>query len=234
MMLKRMWRVGRLGLALILGIVALAGCNGASSDPAASGAVGNVSAESGARSINEEGGLQLVNQLVLGTLMLEESEHAVTPEQAARLLPLWQMLQSGALESTTETNAVIKQIEGEMTEAQLAAIDEMAMTPEDQQAWFEEQGIEMAPGPGDGAGDRELPADFQNMSEEERANMREQMENASPEERAAMMAERGFEPGQGGPGGGVGVGEGMEMRGGGAGGAMYRPLIQLLTERAAE
>jgi hypothetical protein len=77
------------------------------------------------------------------------------------------------------------------------------------------------------------------MSEEERAQMREEFQNMTPEERETAMAERGFEQPEGGPEGGPpeggtggrGQGPGGGMRGGNA---MLDPLIALLTERAAQ
>jgi hypothetical protein len=137
-----------------------------------------------------------------------------------------------------------------MTQEQLAAIAAMQLTQEDLRAWTEEQGIGMGGGfPGGGGdvseeerealratreaegggegmfpGGREMPpematrrAEFENMSEEERAAMRETME-----------AGGGL---RGGPGAGDGGGGG---RGGGQFVFLLNPLIELLTERAAE
>jgi hypothetical protein len=167
-----------------------------------------------------------MNRLMLGIFALEDTEHAVTPEQAAKLLPLWQMIQSGSLQSTAETDAVLRQIEGQLTEAQIAVIDALQLTMDDLQTWMQTQGIEI-PEPAAGQG---LPEGIQNMSEEERAQMREKFQNTSPEERATMMAERGFDR-EGVPG------EGMGFRGGGAGAGsnfMLEPLITLLAERAVQ
>jgi len=174
-----------------------------------------------------------MNQLMLGTLKLEGDEHAVTPAQAATLLPLWQLIQSNALQSAAETDAVVKQIAGQMTEAQLATIDAMALTFEDMEAWMQEQGIELpAPGEGEGA-----LGGFPDMSEEERAQMREQFQNMNPEERATAIAEQGFQRSGGrgtpaeGQAPGAGQGPGGVRRGGNV---MLEPLIALLTARAAE
>ena len=126
-------------------------------------------------------GLDGVTLLTLGTFKLEGSDNAVTSEQANKLLPLWKLIQSGTLTSDVETQAVIRQIEGVMTEAQLTTIDAMGLTMEDMLAWMQEQGIEMpaiemgspdgalAEGPGG-------PGGMADMSEEERAQMREQFQ----------------------------------------------------------
>ena len=66
------------------------------------------------------------------------------------------------------------------------------------------------------------------MSEEDRAAMREQFQSMTEDERATAMAESGMERPEGGAAG----------RGGGGGfgssNAALQPLIDLLTERAAE
>jgi len=130
------------------------------------------------------GGLGELNSLVLGTLKLEETADAVTPEQAAALLLLWQMIQSGTLQGAAETQAVIRQIEGVMTDSQIAAIEAMGLTFEDVQAWMQEQGIEMPAPPAGGGGF----GAFQNpwatppgrsLSEEERSRLRQEFQNMS-------------------------------------------------------
>jgi hypothetical protein len=75
----------------------------------------------------------------------------VTAAQAGDLLPLWQMMQSDTLQGGAETDAVVVQIEASMTEAQRAAIEAMALTADDLQAWMREQGIE-SPAPVGGQG----------------------------------------------------------------------------------
>ena len=189
------------------------------------------------------GGLQGTTRLALGTFRLEETEHAVTPEQAAAMLPLWKAIQSGSLQGAAETEAVLKQIEGVMDGGQLAAIDEMALSFEDVGAWMESPsakalGIELPTPP---AGQRPGDAAFQNVSEEERQKLRQEMENLSPEQRATRLAEMGMErPQGGGPGvgpGGTGGGPGGRPAGfvgRGGGNFLVDPLVELLSERARE
>jgi len=180
--------------------------------------------------------LSVGGQLALGTIQLKGTENAVTPEQAVALLPLWQSLQ-GSATAQAEVDAVLKQIEGTITQEQLEAIAAMQLTQGDLQAWMQEQGLGMPPGgempPGGGtppggempSGGRmppggEMPpematrmAEFQGMSEEEREAAR-----------ATMQAEGGM------PGGPSDVG--------GAGGRQFiillNPLIELLEARAGE
>jgi hypothetical protein len=213
--------------------------------------------------------LNASTQLILGTIRLEETGNAVTPEQAKSLLPLWQSLQGGVT-AQAEVNAVLKQIEGTMTHDQLAAIAATQLTQEDLQSWMQEQGMGGGfAGPGGGG----MPGggQFGDMSEEERENLRATMEaggggfpgggqfgDMSEEERANMRATR--EAGGGMPGGGqfgnmseeerenlratmeAGGGGMPSSPSGGAGGRggarglgfMLNPLIELLTQRAAE
>jgi hypothetical protein len=110
---------------------------------------------------------------------------------------------------------------------------------------MEETGIEMptpSAGPGGPGGQGGLGA-FQNLTEEERSRLRQELQNMSPEQRATRMAEMGFQrpegAGQGdGPGSGSGRGQGFAGRPGfagrGGGNFLLEPLIELLTARAAE
>jgi len=52
-----------------------------------------------------ERSLDGTNLLNLGTLNLEGTENAVTPEQAAKLLPFWEMIASDAVQGAAETEA---------------------------------------------------------------------------------------------------------------------------------
>lgn len=192
------------------------------------------------------GALQGTTALALGTLKLEGTEHAVTPEQAAAMLPLWKALQSGSLQGAAETDAVLKQIEGTMDEAQLAAIDEMALNFEDVGAWMQSPaaqalGVEMLAAPGGGEAGQGRPpgggAFPGNVDDGQRDQFRQELENMTDEQRATRMAEMGFERPEGGAPGGFGGGQGERpggFAGRGGGSFLVNPLIALLTERAAE
>ncbi len=182
-------------------------------------------------------------QLALGTILLEETDNAVTPEQAVALLPLWQSLQGGVT-AQAEAEAVLKQVEGTMTAEQLAAIAAMQLTQEDLQAWMQEQGLGTGGGfPGAG-GDMseekreaarataqasdEMPGERGGEMPPEMATRRAEMENMSEEERAALRATAQAGGGMpGGFGGRAGGGGGQPMM-------MLNPLIELLEERAEE
>ncbi len=84
-------------------------------------------------------------QLLLGTVRLEEdSGSALTKEQAATLLPLWQtsksLLTSGTA-SQAEVDAVTNQILAAMTPEQIQAIQGMRLTQADMQAFSQTLGV---------------------------------------------------------------------------------------------
>ena len=71
------------------------------------------------------------NQLTYGTLLLEDTEYAVTVDQARVLLPLYQAMLSltGDTNSVSEEfNAVQNQIVGNMTQEQLEKIAQFQIT----------------------------------------------------------------------------------------------------------
>ena len=89
----------------------------------------------------------------MGTLKLEETDHAVASDQAADLLPLWQVLNSLSSSDTAaqeEINAITEQIQETMTAEQLAAIEAMELTGEDIFATMQELGLTYSPGQREG------------------------------------------------------------------------------------
>lgn len=84
------------------------------------------------------------NQLAYGTLKLDGTEYAITPDQAKTLLPLWQAILSLGGDSTTaaeEITAVQDQIVSVMTEDQMKAIAEMQITNAGLNSFYAEYGI---------------------------------------------------------------------------------------------
>ncbi len=96
--------------------------------------------------------LSVRNQLALGTLRLEGTANAVAPAQAAELKLYWQALLALSTDSTTaaeETAALQTQIVETLTPAQLEAINAMALTNANLNAFYVEQGVVMnTPEPG--------------------------------------------------------------------------------------
>ncbi len=216
-------------------ILALAGCKKAESTPAA-GVTNETPSTEGTP------GMDKMETLILGTLKLEGSPDALTPEQARSLLPLWQLIQGGSLKSDAETQAVLKQIEGKMTAAQLSAIESQPLNANDMRAWMEEQGMTWPQDgtPGGAPGGQNGPGMFQDLSEEERTRMREEFQDLNPEARATRMAgigaqQPGGEQGQNRNPNAMGAdraqGDGGRL---GSSNFLIQPLIALLTERAAQ
>jgi hypothetical protein len=72
-------------------------------------------------------------ELALGTMALDGTDNAVTPDQASTLITLWEAYTALAYDDTTaqaELDAVISGISAAMTDDQLAAIDAMHITAE--------------------------------------------------------------------------------------------------------
>ncbi|MBI9046526.1 MAG: hypothetical protein JEZ06_18695 [Anaerolineaceae bacterium] len=155
---------------------------------------------------NNQAEIPLSSSLMIGTFKLEETDQAVTVEQAAELLPLWKAVNSFAGSGTAsaeELQALYKQIESIMEDEQLNVIAAMGLTQEDMMTLMGELGIDFGSG---GNGQR---PDLENMTEEEREQMIAQRQNqipgggqgnpegvkmnpeASDEERAERMASRG-------------------------------------------
>ncbi len=236
----KLWNVG---LVVALAAMVLAGCGGEEqATPALEDTDSDVVYSSEVLNTSYDGALAASSQLTLGTINLEGTENAVTPEQAAALLPLWQALQGGVT-ARAEVSAVLKQIEGAMAQEQLAAIAAMQLAQEDLRAWMQEQGLGREggfPGAGEGQGlsDEERAtrqAEFggggfggDGEMSPEMATRRAEFENMTEEERAALRAT--MEAGRGMPGGAGG-------RTGGRPGQfviLLDPLIEMLTLRAAE
>ena len=142
-------------LGLIVAL-ALTACGGDTSDPA--------TPTSADVSLDEDyaDALPVSSQLAIGTLMLEDTEGAVTVEQAGELLPNYQMLQalqSSGTAAEAELEVVLKQIQRAMTNEQLTAIKEMQLTADSMLELVQERGLGrgFAGGAG-GAGGFRLPA----------------------------------------------------------------------------
>lgn len=73
-------------------------------------------------------------QLALGSLKLDETDNAITAEQAVDLLPMWQVYEE-LLNSDTaaqeEIDALTEQIQETMTSEQMQAITDMQLTQQD-------------------------------------------------------------------------------------------------------
>lgn len=111
----------------------------------------------------------LRNQLAYGTLKLEGTEQAITPEQAKILLPLWQAIVALSGNETTaeeELTAVQNQITQALRPAQLEAIAVSQITNTDLNTFYAEHGITF-PTPVPGV--TKEPGSGRNRSPEEKA-----------------------------------------------------------------
>ncbi len=114
--------------AILLLSLLLTACGGQTSD------ISSPAAES----------LPAVTELALGTFKLEGTEQAVTAEQAAELLPLWQVYQSLTASDTAaqaEIDALVQQIQGTMTSDQIQAIATLNLTQQDMMTVMAEENI---------------------------------------------------------------------------------------------
>ncbi len=133
------------------------------------------------------------NQLALGTLRIDTTADAVTPDQARTLALLWQGYRSLSALSTTageEIAALQQEILTALTADQIHAIRQLRLTSSDLNAFYEERGIPLPAVNPDGMSGTQRGRD---MSEEERAAWRA--------EREAL----GITGGGGGGGGGAGA-----------------------------
>ena len=243
-------------LAVLVAAMVLVGCGSAeeAQAPAQEGSSEEGAMEAYTSEIlgtDYEGALAASGQLAFGTLLLAETDDAVTADQAKALLPLWQALQGGVT-ATAEVSAVLKQIEGAMTSEQLEAIAAMQLTQEGMGDWMQEQGVGFGGGfAGGGQGEvseearatrqaqfgagrggegREIPpematrrAEFENMSEEDLEALR-----ATAQAGGNAFGEGGGEVGAGGPGGGRGFAGARQYV------VLLRQLIEMLEELAAD
>lgn len=106
------------------------------------------------------------SQLAYGLMQLDGTAYALTPEQAANLVPLWQavlLLTTDSLTASEELTAVQDQIVQVLTTEQFNAISEMKITNTALSNYYAELGIVMStPAPG------MVPGSKKNMSEEDK------------------------------------------------------------------
>lgn len=92
--------------------------------------------------------LPISTKLAIGILKLEGTDQAVAPDQAAELLPLWQVLNNLSSSDTAapdEITAVTEQIQETMTPEQMKAINDMELAGQDIFATMQELGLVNTP-----------------------------------------------------------------------------------------
>ncbi len=211
-------------MILMLGISACAGSTPAENDaePGAS-AQSDVNTDPGTTgdSLNEEfeNALPVSAQLGLGILVLEDTELAVDPTQAAELLPLWKAARALSESETVaeaEMEAVFNQIQDAMTPGQVTFIGEMQLDQEQMAQLAQDLDLPFGFGRGQG---------FENLTPEQQAT-------AQAARESGQFGQEGGFPGGGFPGGGF---PGGNPGGRGFGGGNLTPEQQATFEaRRAE
>ncbi|MFZ5916706.1 MAG: hypothetical protein ACOYZ7_07230 [Chloroflexota bacterium] len=144
-----------LTLTLLVSLLALtmAACGGATPAPAdktgaeaTPAATATPAGETAAAALTDtyDDALTIKNQLLLGTLRLQDTAQAVTSEQAGELLVLWRAyaaLTASGTAAEEETEAVQNQIIETMTPEQIGAIAAMRLTNASLQEFYIEVGI---------------------------------------------------------------------------------------------
>jgi hypothetical protein len=157
---------------------------------------------SGSQSGPNAGALPAATQLIIGTIKLDGTAQAVTTEQAAELLPLWQtmvVLTNSDTAANQEKEALITQIQETMTAEQTQAIKDMNLTREDMSSIMQQQGMTMGGAP-----------DTQSSNSQNGNSSRNSSRNFGPS--GGGFPGGGMPPDGGGPGGGGGFGgQGQNM-----------------------
>jgi hypothetical protein len=91
-----------------------------------------------------EDALSVELQLILGSLLLEDTNLAIDPEMASSLVPYWKMylsLSESDSAAEAELQAMLMDIQGVMTEGQIGYISGLQLTQESMMTTIDELGI---------------------------------------------------------------------------------------------
>src|SRR5574341_1639697 len=119
--------------------VALAACSAAATSGSTSSTGGQAAAgtpNAAGTPVPNNAPLPTLSKLLIGTFKLEDTDLAVTADQAKTLLPLWQAIRSLSNSDTTaaaEMTALEKQIQETLTTEQMDQINAMPLTRADLQ-----------------------------------------------------------------------------------------------------
>lgn len=122
--------------------VVMAACSGSSSQASSTTATNGTAGAQGKSSLSK------VNMLLVGTLKLEGTDQAVSADEAAELLPLWQAYRSLSNSQTAaeaEVDALLNQIESTMSADQVKAIEALSLTNTDMMSLMQSMGGGMGP-----------------------------------------------------------------------------------------
>lgn len=130
---NRMRKIGWIGLLLTLMAAAVACSTPSVAAPSAGATTQHLNT-------NYANALPVEAQLAAGSLQLENGDLALTTQEAATLLPLWQALQALKQSDTAaaaEIEALVNQIQDAYTPEQIAAITDMQLTTDSLQELFQ-------------------------------------------------------------------------------------------------
>jgi hypothetical protein len=128
-----------ISLTLSVLIFGLAACGGSVSTGSST-----ASTDTSGASIFEGITLNDTSILAIGLIGMDGTNNAVTAEQVATLIPLWQAYQALAFNDTTaqqELDAVVNQIRNTLTDAQLQAIQDLDITSDNFQTYLGDFGM---------------------------------------------------------------------------------------------
>jgi hypothetical protein len=180
-------------LIVLLGVVACGSENGDDAKEAEGPSAETTSVTLDADYANA---LPVPSQLAIGTFLLEDTDNAVTAEQASELLPNYQMLQalqSSGTAAQVELDTVLNQIQGAMTDEQLTEIKAMALTTDNLFEVLQERGGlggGFGGGAGGGGGFRPPAGVIPGGGGRGPGGGFDGNQNLSPEEQEAALAER--------------------------------------------
>jgi hypothetical protein len=125
---------------LTISMMILTACSGSSNQSASNTETSGTNGSQGSTNLSQ------VNKLLVGTLKLEDSDQAITADEAAKLLPLWQAYRSMSNSQTSaeaEVDALLNQIQSTMTSDQVQAITAMNLTDTDMMDLMQSLGGDM-------------------------------------------------------------------------------------------
>ena len=135
----------KIGIVFVLASVLLLSACAA---PGGTAAPAAATPTAGVVNTNYDNALPVPSQLALGTIMLKDTPNPVTTDQAAKLLPLWQAVQSmtgSTATSAVEFDALVTQIQQTMQPAQLEAIANLKITQASMASAFQTLGLNNFP-----------------------------------------------------------------------------------------
>ena len=163
------------------------------------------------------------------------TSEAAALQNATIAYVFYQALQSDAIQSAAERNAIFKPIEATMTPIQMTAIAELLLTGADLTGWATAKNIALPPDAAGRAGgggqgrQGQGQGRFADLSEEERTKLRAELQTLAPEERRARLRALGIAVPEG-----EGQGQGGQGGQGGRFNLLVEPMINLLTARSTQ